>query len=62
MTGSELAALPVGSLVKHDGDLGEVVRSGLTTHILFPGVGTILVDTESKVWQDDVISQLEIEE
>lgn len=61
MTGSELAVLPVGSLVKHDGDTGEVVHPGRTTHILFPGIGTILVDTDSKVWQD-IISEMEVEE
>lgn len=64
MTGSELAALPVGSLIKHDGDLGEIVHAGKTTHIMFPTClwgFTILVDTGSKVWQD-VISEMEIEE
>lgn len=61
MAGSELAAMPVGWLVKHGGDLGEIVRAGRQPHIIFPGVGTILVDTESKTWQS-VISEMEVEE
>ena len=64
MTGSELAALPVGSLVKHAGDIGEIVRAGKTTHIMFPTCFwgfTILIDTGSKVWQD-VVGEMEVEE
>ena len=64
MTGSELAALPVGSLVKHDGDTGEIIFAGRMTHIMFPTVFwgfTILIDTSSKVWQD-VIGEMEVEE
>ena len=64
MTGLELAALLKGSLVCHDGDLGEIVHSGKIVHIMFPTClwgFTILVDTGSKVWQD-VISDMEVEE
>lgn len=64
MTGPELAALPSGSLVRHDGDIGEIVHAGRTTHIMFPTClwgFTILIDTASKVWQD-VISELGVEE
>lgn len=64
MTGSELSSLPVGSLVRHDDDIGEIVHPGKTAHIMFPTClwgFTILVDTGSKVWQD-VISEMEVEE
>ena len=64
MTGSELAALPVGTLIRHDGDTGEIVFAGRTTHIMFPTVFwgfTILIDTSSKVWQD-VINEMSLEE
>ena len=61
MTGSELAALPAGTLVKHAGDTGEIIRAGRQPHIIFPGIGTVLLDTESKVWQD-VIGEMEVEE
>jgi hypothetical protein len=61
MTGEELAKLPVGTLIKHCGDTGEIVQAGRTTHIMFPGVGTILVDTASKAWQS-VMDEMEVEE
>jgi len=64
VTAAELASLPAGSLVLHDGDLGEIVRAGRTTHIMFPTClwgFTILVDTESKTWEN-LIGEMEVEE
>jgi hypothetical protein len=61
MTGEELAKLPVGTLVLHDGDMGEIIRSGQTVHIMFPGIHTILLDTTSAAWQN-VMDELTVEE
>lgn len=62
MTGEELSKLPVGTLVLHDGDLGEIIHPGKTVHILFPTVPiTILLDTTSKTWQN-VMDEIVVEE
>ena len=61
MTGEELAALPIGSIVKMDEDEGEIIKAGRMVHIMWPDVNrTVFVDTESKAWQT-FISWLEAE-
>jgi len=65
MLPEELAALPVGTIVRKDGDEGEVVLSGSVTNILWvlenKWTPTILVDTKSKVWEK-YISEIEVVE
>ena len=52
MTGEELAILPAGSIVKLDGEEGEIVSAGQTVHIMWPeSKVTNIVDTNSKKWQ-----------
>jgi hypothetical protein len=59
MTPQELAALPVGSIVRmkyDDGtpdEEGEIVQAGQTVHILWPQSHcTNVLDTNSKGWYD----------
>ena len=59
MTGAKLAALPVGSIVLLDGEMGEVVQAGAVTHLMFKDC-TSIIRTESKVWEE-FIEQLEEE-
>lgn len=52
MTCEELAALPVGSIVKLDGEEGEIVRQGSEVWIMWPETGcTQVIDTNSKGWE-----------
>ena len=49
MTGQELAALPVGTIIKLDGEEGEIVKAGAICHIMWPeSKCTNIVDT--KTW------------
>jgi hypothetical protein len=53
MTPQELAALPVGSIVRLEGEEGEVVRMGQTVNILWPeSKCTNVIDTNSPKWYD----------
>lgn len=61
MTGSELAALPVGTILRLDAEEGEIIQTGRTVQILWPSSNlTSVVDTGSKVW-DNFIKYLEAE-
>jgi hypothetical protein len=61
MTGPELAALPVGTIVKVDDEEGEIIQAGRTVQILWPSSNlTSVIDTGSKVW-DSFIRYLEAE-
>ena len=64
MTGKELAARPVGTIVKIDDEEGEIVQAGQTVHIMWPKMGTNgmtrVIDTNSKIEQG-FIAWLEIE-
>jgi len=56
-----LQALPVGTIVLLDNELGEVIQSGSTVHIIWPESGvTSLIDTKSKAWKE-FIGYLETE-
>ena len=59
MTSTELAALPVGSIVLLDGEMGEVIQAGVICHVMWKEV-TNIIRTESKAWQE-FISWLEAE-
>lgn len=51
MTPLELAALPKGSIVKLDGEEGEIIQAGQTVHILWPdSKRTNVIGTNSKAW------------
>lgn len=61
MTGEELAILPVGAVVKLDGEEGEIVSAGQTVQIMWPeSKVTNIIDTSSKKWQA-FIDWLEVE-
>ena len=52
MTGQELAALPVGSIVKLDDEEGEIIQAGQLVQVLWPSSGVSnIIDTNSKAWQ-----------
>jgi hypothetical protein len=61
VTSPELAALPKGSVVSIDGELGEIVIAGPIVSILWPQSScTNLIDTKSKKW-DIFVCWLEVE-
>lgn len=63
MTREELAALPVGTIVKLEGDsdLGEIIWAGTEVRIMWPESNcTSVIDTRSKKWQT-FIRWLEVE-
>jgi hypothetical protein len=61
MTPEELSALPVGSVVKLDGELGEVIQPGPVVQIIWPDSScSNLVDTKSEKWKS-FISWLQAE-
>ena len=57
MTGKELVALPIGSIVKmahDDGTIeeGEIIKAGTICHIMWPeSKVTNVIDTNAKGWQ-----------
>ena len=52
MTCVELAALPKGSIVRLDGEEGEIIQAGQTVHILWPDSKcTNIIDTKSSSWE-----------
>jgi hypothetical protein len=60
VTSSELAALPLGSIVLLDGEEGEIVRAGQIVNICWPASNvTQIIYTDSKAWKE-FISWLEV--
>lgn len=52
VTGKELAALPVGSIVYLDNEPGEVIQSGNVVQIMWPETNaTSVIDTAGAAWQ-----------
>lgn len=61
MTAQELAALPVGSIVKLDGEEGEIIQDGQEVHILWPESKiTNIIHTKSTAWTE-LIAEMEAE-
>lgn len=51
----ELAALPVGSVVRLDDEEGEIIQAGQTVQIMWPKSNcTNIIDTNSEGWQSFV--------
>jgi len=59
MTHEELKALPAGSIVRMDDELGEIIQAGNICHIMWAS-RTNIVHTDSKAWQK-YITFLELE-
>jgi hypothetical protein len=61
MTVAELIGLPVGAIVKIDGEEGEIIQAGREVHIIWPESNlTRIVHTESKA-EAEFIGWLEVE-
>ena len=53
MTPQELASLSVGSIIRLEGEEGEIVQAGQTVSIMWPSSKcTNVIDTNSKGWYD----------
>ena len=54
MTNAELRALPVGTIIRCDGDddIGEIIRTGPVVEIMWPNQEcSSYIDTDSENWQ-----------
>jgi len=61
MTPAELAALPIGSIIRQDEEEGEIVQAGAVCHIMWPeSKCTNIIDTNARGWEN-FIRDLEAE-
>jgi hypothetical protein len=60
LTPQELASLPVGTIVRYDGDEGEIIQAGREVQIIWTNV-TSIIDTKQKAWET-LISEMTAEE
>lgn len=52
MTCAELSGLPVGSIVRLDGEEGEIIQAGQTVQIMWPESKCCqVIDTNSSGWE-----------
>lgn len=62
MTGEELAALPEGTIVWHDGSCGEILQPGKVCHVIWDNPPlTSVFYTESPGWES-IFKDITLEE